>query len=101
MKNLLQAGSPPSEPIKLILKANETELVLGSDPREAGVGVAEAGEGNAGAVHQREIKAAQFAVLIALVGVVEDAPRRQRAAEAADGEEGNFAVIVLRAGPHI
>ena len=52
----------------------------GSDAREADVGVAEAGELHAHAVHQRKMQAAEFAVFVAGIEVVEHAAGREGAA---------------------
>ncbi len=55
-------------------------------PDKALVGVAESIELHAHAIHQREVEAAQLAVLVAGVGVVEHAAGLERPAQRAGGQ---------------
>src|SRR5678816_4139538 len=72
-----------------------------SQPGEAGFSVAEAGQRNVHALHDRQVEAAQLAVVVALVGVVQNAAGFQRAGYAPGGEAGEFDVVVFTAGPHV
>ena len=60
---------------------------VGSETAESGVGVAEAVELDAHAVHDRQVHAAELAVVVALGRVIEDAAGRQRAAQAAGQDD--------------
>lgn len=59
-------------------------LRVGLKTDEAGAGVTEVFQFDIHAVHQAQVQAAQLAVIVALVAVVEDAPGFQRAAQTAD-----------------
>ncbi len=53
------------------------------------------------AVHEGKIKAAEFAVVVAFVDVVEDAASFEGAAEAASENDRDFAGVMFAAGPHV
>src|SRR4051812_23594784 len=68
---------------------------------EFGFGVAEAGEFYAHFIHDGEVEAAEFAIVIAVIGVVEDAATRQGSAEAAERQDGQFRIIMAFSRPHV
>src|SRR4029077_2215620 len=63
--------------------------------------VSEPVRSEAHAVHERQVKATEFAVVIAAVRVIENAARGQRASQAANQEQRDLARIVPRPGPHV
>src|SRR6266487_1972981 len=67
---------------------------------EAGFGVAEVIKPRPHAVHDRQIEAAELAVVVALVRVVEHAAGFERAAQASGQKHGHLGRVVLAAGPH-
>ena len=68
---------------------------------KAGVRISEAIQRHPHPVHQRQVQAAEFAVLIAFVPVVKHPAGRQRSAQAADRQDGKRRVVVLGTGEHI
>src|SRR5688572_1093085 len=63
--------------------------------------VAECGQCDAHAVHQRQVQAAQPPLLGGLLVVVEDPPRGERAPEVAECEDRDARAVVAAAGPHV
>ena len=72
-----------------------------SDPRQPGVRISKPGEMNAKAVQQGEVEAAQLAVFIAVVAVVQDTAGFQRSPHPAHGEDGQLGVIVAFTVLHV
>ena len=59
------------------------------------VGVTEVIKLNTHAVHEGEVHATELAVIVALLSVVQDTARFQRAPQAANQQHGYFAGVVL------
>src|SRR5213080_4230370 len=68
---------------------------------EASVRVAEAIERDFHAIRNRQIQAAQLALLVASVKILERASGFERAAETAGGDHRQLHVIVLPPRPHV
>jgi hypothetical protein len=71
------------------------------EPGQASVRIPEPLQWHAHLVHQGEIEAAELAVLIALVPVVQHAARRERATQAAQGDHRELGVVGRGAGEHV
>ena len=80
---------------------NRLEVSDVSDTLEALGGVAEAIELHAHSIHQREVEAAELAVLVTGVGVIEHAAGLERPAERPGGEHRNLRAVMIAARPHI
>ena len=50
---------------------------------------------------KRNAEAAKLAVLVSLVQVIENAPGLNRAAKAANQDDGDLAAVMFRSGPHV
>src|SRR5262249_53151919 len=69
--------------------------------RQPRLGIAEARKFNAHFVHDRQVQAAKFAVLIAGIGKVEHTSTIECSAETTHSEHGQLRVVVPFARPHV
>src|SRR5262245_12960807 len=76
-------------------RQSETKRPLDLETEETAIRVAEAVELHAHPVHDRQVHAAQLAVAITLVPVIQHAPRLQRPAQTARQQDRQLAVVVL------
>src|ERR1051325_5497690 len=72
-----------------------------SEVSQALIRVAELVERDAHPIHQRQVEAAQLAVLVAGLRVIEVAAGLQCAADRAGGEDRQLAAVVVTARPHV
>src|SRR5215212_630528 len=72
-----------------------------SNTRQSRLGITKARELYAHLVHEGKMEAAEFAIVVAVVAIIEHAAGLQLTTEATYGQDGKLAVVVAFAGPHV